>query len=100
MEVDLVADPEMARAAMPAFDSMISTFSYLPGQRYSEWQTGDKVAEYGLIALMAGGAGAVAAKSGLLAKFGKAIIALVVGAVAAARAFIGKLFGKRGSSTA
>ena len=50
--------------------------------------------------LMAGGAGAVAAKSGLLAKFGKAIIALVVGALAAAKAFISKLFGKRRSSEA
>lgn len=100
MEVDLVASPEIALTAMPAFDSLISTFSYVPGQRYSEWRTGDKVAEYGLIALMAGGAGAVAAKSGLLAKFGKAIIALVVGALAAAKSFISKLFGKRRSSEA
>jgi uncharacterized membrane-anchored protein len=48
--------------------------------------SGDKVAEYGLVALVAGGAGAAAAKAGLfaslfkvIAKGGKAIVLLLIG---------------------
>ncbi len=47
------------------------------------------MAEYGLTALVAGGAGVVAAKTGLLAKFWKFIVAGVV----AIGAFFKRIFG-------
>ncbi|HEU5303656.1 MAG TPA: DUF2167 domain-containing protein [Gemmatimonadales bacterium] len=100
MEVDLVAGPAMTEAAMPAFETILEGFAYVPGQRYAEWRAGDKVAEYGLTALIAGGAGAAAVKSGILGKLGKAIIAVVVAAVAGLKSLAGRIFGKKSPRTA
>ena len=50
-------------------------FHLLPGQAYSDWRSGDKVAKYGLTALIVGGAAAAAVKTGLLFKFWKLIVA-------------------------
>jgi uncharacterized membrane-anchored protein len=56
--------------------------TFKPGSRYEDFDSkSDKVAEYGLAALVVGGAGAVAlkvAKVGLLAKFGGKLIALII----------------------
>lgn len=82
MKVNLVTSPSQLSTVMPTFSSTLNDFQYLPGQRYAEWRPGDKVATYGLTALVAGGAGAAAAKTGLLAKFWK----FIAGAVAAAAA--------------
>lgn len=78
MNADLVIDPAQFEAAMPAFDQIVASHSFLPGRRYSEWREGDKLAGYGLTALVAGGAVAAAAKSGLLGKLLKPIIAGIV----------------------
>jgi uncharacterized membrane-anchored protein len=64
-------------------------FTYVPGQTYGEFKPGDKIAEYGLAALVAGGAGVFAAKTGLFAKLWKFILA----GLAAIGAFLNKLFG-------
>jgi uncharacterized membrane-anchored protein len=88
VNVDLVASPGEYAASVPAFNNLISGFSYKPGSRYSDFTAGDKVAKYGLAALIAGGAGAVALKTGLLAKLWK----LIVVAVAAVAGFIKKIF--------
>lgn len=82
MHVDLVADPAQLDAAMPLFGSLVSGFGYKAGHRYAEWREGDKVAEYGLAALVAGGAGVAAAKMGLFGKLWKLIVAAVAGAFA------------------
>ena len=95
MHVDLVADPANLQTAMPVFTSLVSGFSYKAGHRYAEWREGDKIAEYGLAALVAGGAGVALAKSGLLGKFWKLIVAGVVAAFAALK----RLF-RRGESPA
>jgi uncharacterized membrane-anchored protein len=50
-------------------------FSYTSGNRYAEFMKGDKVAGYGLTALIAGGAAAAAVKTGLFAKLFKVIAA-------------------------
>lgn len=100
MEVDLVAGPALAQAAIPDFEAMLAGFTYIPGQQYAEWRAGDKVAAYGLTALVAGGAGALAAKSGIFAKLGKGIIALVVAALAGLKSLAGRVFGKKGTATA
>jgi len=95
----LVEDEAKIVAARPHLDRILSAFSYKPGSRYAEFRSGDKMAEYGLAALVAGGAGAVAAKTGLLAvlfkvlaKGGKAIVLLVAGAVAGLMSLLKRIF--------
>ena len=79
MAVNLVTDPLTLADTKHNVDFVASNFSYIEGKRYSEFVSGDKVAQIGLTALVAGGAGAIAAKTGLLAKFWKLI---AIGAVA------------------
>lgn len=79
MKADLVVDPANLAATLPAFDRIVASHAFLPGRRYSEWREGDKLAGYGLTALIAGGAGVAAAKSGLLGKLIKVIGVAVVG---------------------
>jgi len=78
MNVDLVLSPDEMGAVVPEVANLMSGFQYTPGKRYAEFRQGDKVAAYGLTALVAGGAGAVAAKTGLLAKAWKWLILLLV----------------------
>ena len=84
--------------------ALLGATRFKPGARYEDFnEKTDKVAEYGLIGLILGGAGLGAAKLvkvGLLAKFGKTILALliagkkaVVVALAGAAAFLKRLFG-------
>lgn len=68
MRVDLVLDPRQVHEVLPSFQGLLSGFSFEPGSRYADFVKGDRVAAYGLTALIAGGATAVALKTGLLAK--------------------------------
>jgi uncharacterized membrane-anchored protein len=74
MKVALVASAGEIDAALPEFSGMMSTFAFTPGNKYSEFTSGDKIAEYGLAGLVVGGAGVALAKSGLLQKFWKLIV--------------------------
>jgi len=74
MNVDLVLDPQLVSTVMPEFDNLIGGFTYKQGSRYAEFVKGDKVAAYGLTALIAGGVGAGLVKSGLLGKLWKLIV--------------------------
>jgi len=65
MSVVLIAEPQDLSAATDEFKSTLAGFSYSPGQRYAEYRPGDKVAKYGLAALVTGGAAAIAVKTGL-----------------------------------
>lgn len=94
MRVDLVTSPKSLAALLPAFDDLIGSFAYLPGHRYAEWRKGDKVASYGLTALVAGGVGAVAVKTGLLAKLWKMLAAGVVAVLAAIKRWWRRLTGR------
>jgi len=95
MHADLVASPEDLPSLLPVFDEMVAGFEYLPGNRYAEWREGDKMASYGLTALVAGGAGAVAAKTGLLAKLWKAIAAGVIAIAVGLKSLWARLTGGR-----
>lgn len=76
--VTLVAGPEELEAIKPELSRIIDHYEYKQGKRYTDFIAGkDRIAEVGLTALVAGGAGAAAAKSGLLAKiFGPLLLAL------------------------
>lgn len=93
MKADLVVDPANLAATLPAFDRIVASHAFLPGRKYSEWREGDKLAGYGLTALIAGGAGMAAAKSGLLGKLIKVIGVAVVGFFA----WLKSLFSRRKS---
>ena len=67
MSATLVSDEENLNKNIQAFKHSLEGFNFNSGQRYSEYKNGDKVAEYGLAALVTGGAVAVAAKKGLFA---------------------------------
>ncbi len=66
MEVVLVCNPDSLAATLPPFKQLLAGYSYKTGESYAEFRSGDKVAKYGLAALVTGGAVAVAAKTGLL----------------------------------
>jgi uncharacterized membrane-anchored protein len=91
MEVTLICGPEDLATALPAARKLIAGFHFVQEQDYKAFRQGDKVAEYGLAALVAGGAVAVAAKTGLLAKFWK----LLVFAGVAVASGVRRLFGKK-----
>ena len=95
MEVVLVVDPENLQATLPLFRQALGGYSFQGGQTYAEYRSGDKVAKYGLAALVVGGAAVGAAKLGLfatLAVFLKKAWKLVVVAIAAIAAAVRKLF--------
>jgi uncharacterized membrane-anchored protein len=71
--------------------SVLEDFSFKSGYRYEQFLPGDKIAEYGLTGLIAGGAVAVAAKSGIF----KWLWKLIVAAVIAISAFFRKIFRRR-----
>lgn len=85
----------------PGMATALSAVEFDQGARYADFNPdSDRVAEYGLAALIAGG---VAAKSGLLTKLIALLIAgkkLVIGAVVVVGYGIAKLFGKKKESAA
>jgi uncharacterized membrane-anchored protein len=99
MSATLVASPGELAVAKAHTTRMLEAFKYKPGQRYAEFTSGDKLAEYGLTALIAGGAGAAAAKFGLFSVLGKFLAKawkLVVLAFLGLGAAVKKLFSGRG----
>lgn len=98
MSATLVSSPENLDEDVASFKEVLDGFEFKPGERYSEFKKGDHVAEYGLAALVAGGAAAVAAKKGLFAVIGGFLAAawkLVVGVVIAAFAGLRTMFKKQ-----
>ena len=67
MRVVLVSDPESLASDTIAFKGALEGFSYDAGERYAEFKSGDKIAQYGLSALVLGGAAALATKKGFWA---------------------------------
>ena len=85
--------PEIERSA----PKILSAVDFNPGNRYTDFDagSGDRIATYGIAALIAGG---VAAKVGLFKSLWLAILAgkkLIIIAIAAIAAWFRKLFGKK-----
>jgi uncharacterized membrane-anchored protein len=89
MSAILVGSPSTYPAELASFRTAMNGFTYTDDNKYSSFRSGDKVAEYGLTALIVGGAAAVATKSGLLKGLGKLLIPIL----AAGAALLRKLFG-------
>ena len=99
MDADLVLGPSQVGAAVPEFDKLLTGFEFSTGNRYAEWVKGDRIAEYGLTALVAGGVGAAAVKSGLLGKIWKALVFGALAVAAALKRVLGSLFGSKEEKT-
>ena len=100
--VVLVTSPESLNKDVAEFKALLKAFDFNAGEKYSEFRPGDRVAEFGLAALVAGGAAAVVAKTG----FWKVIVGflaagwkLIVAAGVAFLAWLGRLFKRNGSTS-
>jgi uncharacterized membrane-anchored protein len=96
--VIMVTDPENLRAAESSLDNILTGYKFNAGETYADWRSGDKVAEYGLAALIVGGVAAVAAKKGLfsvLAGFLAASWKFIMIGVVAAATWVRNLFARK-----
>lgn len=92
MSAILVSDLDALTSNTQDFKASLNQFDYVSGEKYAEFKQGDKVAEYGLAALIVGGAAAVATKKGFwaviggfLAAFWKVIAGVAIAAMAGFR---------------
>jgi uncharacterized membrane-anchored protein len=101
--INLIDDSRAIDAAKPAAAAILAATTYKPGSRYEDFdpKRGDKVAGYGLAALVLGGVALKVAKVGLLAKFGAKLIALLIAlkkaivlAIAGFAAWLKRIFGR------
>lgn len=90
----LVTNPNSVDVDLADFKRALKGFEYNPGEKYSEFREGDKVAAYGLGALVVGGAAAAAAKKGGF----KFLWVLVLGGIAGAVGLAKRLFGRKSST--
>lgn len=96
-EAILVSDPADLSSDLQQYRAAMAGFAYQPAKRYEDHKSGDKLAAYGLGALVAGGAAAAVVKTGLFAgifaaivKFGVAFYKLIAVGVAAGYAALRK----------
>ena len=96
MHATLLCEPEQLEVVQSAYQKLLTGFKFNQGETYAEFRSGDKVATYGLVGLVAGGAAFAAGKAGLFAKLGvifaKFAKFIIAGVVAIALG-IKKLFG-------
>lgn len=98
MSAILVSDVGSLSNDTQEFKTALQQFRYVAGEQYSEFKQGDKIAEYGLAALILGGAAAVATKKGFWAVIGGFLAAfwkLLAGLAVAAMAGLGSLFKRK-----
>lgn len=91
MNVDLVMDPQDMVTVEPKFKNILSSFRFTGGNRYADFVQGDKLAGYGLTALIAGGVTAAAVKTGLFAKLWKFLIIILAAIASALKKFWKKI---------
>src|SRR5437867_823168 len=73
-----VMSPEIYATAAARFDSVMRGYAFKTGRRYADFVKGDRVAAVGLSALILGGMGVAAVKTGLLSKLGGFLFAIVL----------------------
>ena len=84
------AQDETVEADLADFKKALKDYDYVSGEKYSEWREGDKVAAYGLGALVLGGAAAVATSKGGFKAIGLAIVAGIAAVGAVFRRFFSR----------
>ena len=97
MSAVLVSSPQTLNSDMKEFNSALAGYQFVAGEQYAEFKSGDRIAEYGLGALVLGGAAAAAAKAGLFKSLGKFLWVVIGGAAMGGWALLKKLFGRKES---
>lgn len=92
MNVTVVMGTEEFKAVQDKIPALLEGFAFKPGRTYAEYKEGDKLADYGLMALL--GVGALGVGATIFAKFGKVIFAAIAAAAVGALSFLRKLFGR------
>jgi len=102
MSVTLVCDPNGLPATLTDYNGLLAGYKFNTGDTYAEYKPGDKVAKYGLGALVLGGAAVGAAKLGLFAwlavflkKGWKLVVVAFVAIAAGAKKVLNKITGNR-----
>jgi len=95
MSAILVSSPQTLNEDMKEFNSALAGYEFAAGEKYAEFKSGDKIAEYGLAALVVGGAAAAAAKAGLFKSLGKFLWVIIGGALMGGWALFKKFFGRK-----
>ena len=95
MSAVLVSSPQTLAEDMKAFNGTLAGYDFVAGEKYAEFKSGDRIAEYGLGALVLGGAAAAAAKAGLFKSLGKFLWVIIGGALMGGWALLKKLFGRK-----
>ena len=96
--VQMVGDPEALPQDQAMLNELLTGFAYNKGDTYADFRPGDEVAEYGLAAMVVGGAAAVATKKGLWPAIGAFFVAswkFLAAAAVAAMAGLKRFFGKK-----
>ena len=99
MSAVLVSSPQTLNQDMQAFNRVLGGYQFIAGEKYAEFKSGDKIAEYGLAALVVGGAAAAAAKAGLFKSLGKFLWIIIGGALMGGWALLKRFFGRRREGT-
>jgi len=98
MSLNAIAGMTQLQQVQAGMQQLLPTAEFDPGARYADYDSStDKLAGYGLAALIGGG---IAAKTGLLAKLGVMLLAMkkfLIFIVAGIAAFVRKLFGGKGN---
>ena len=102
MEVVLICKPEEFAETLPAFNGLLTNHKFQSGETYVEFKPGDKIAKYGLGALVLGGGAVAAAKLGLLGpvillfkKAWKLVVVAIVAVVSMFKKMLNKITGNR-----
>ena len=99
MSAILVSSPQTLNEDMKAFNSALAGYDFVAGEKYAEFKSGDKIAEYGLAALVVGGAAAAAAKGGLFKWLGKFLWIIIGGGALGGWALLKRFFGRKQEAT-
>jgi uncharacterized membrane-anchored protein len=95
MNADLVTSGDTLQRDLAAFRTVMQGFAFNADETYAAYKDGDRVAEYGLAALVTGGAAAAVLKTGLLGGLLKGLLVfwkLIAVGVVGLFAFIGRFF--------
>jgi len=95
MRVGVVSNPAELDQVLVGFKKVMGGFQYTADNDYRAFVKGDKIAEYGLSALVVGGAAAVATKTGLLKGLWKFVLVgwkFIVAGIAGLGALLKRMF--------
>ena len=95
MSAVLVSSPQSLAEDMKEFNAALAGYDFVAGEKYAEFKSGDRIAEYGLAALVVGGAAAAAAKAGLFKSLGKFLWVIIGGLLMGGWALLKKFFGRK-----